>query len=493
MSDDLAFRPATELAELIRSGAIGSVELTHHFIERIERFDGDINAVVVRTFERALDDAATADAALARGEACGPLHGVPLTIKESYVMQDTPATWGIESQRDNVADADGLAVRRFRAAGAHFLGKTNVPVDLADVQSYNPIYGATSNPWNLERTPGGSSGGSAAALAAGFSALEAGTDIGGSIRTPAHFCGVFGHKPTWGIVPMSGHEIVPGVPDPDLSVCGPLARDAADLAVALDVMAGPTGRDAAAWRLELPAPGFSELCELRVAVWVNEDIAPVNAETAARVQAVADTLARLGATVSDSARPDFDLHKAQFIYQNLLTAVMSSGQPVSHIEKMRELAATLDPADMSTDAITARASVMSHREWIRHDFRRERLRGAWDAFFDEWDVLVCPQFAVPAIPHDHRPFAERTTLVDGEARPYMESVFWSGLVVASYLPSTCLPTGPSGDGLPIGVQIVGAPYRDHTTIECARRLAGEIGGFVPPPALQCPTARADDH
>ena len=187
MTQDLAFRPAMELAELVRSGAISCVELTRHCIERIERFDEDINAVVVRTFERALEDAAAADAALARGEASGPLHGLPLTIKESYVMQDTPATWGIEAQRDNVADVDGLAVSRFRAAGAHFLGKTNVPVGLADVQSYNPIYGTTNNPWNLERTPGGSSGGSAAALAVGFSALEAGSDIGGSIRTPAHF------------------------------------------------------------------------------------------------------------------------------------------------------------------------------------------------------------------------------------------------------------------------------------------------------------------
>ena len=214
MSQDLAFRSAQALAQLVRSGAISSVELTRHFIDRIERFDDDINAVVVRTFERALEDAAAADAALARSEAIGPLHGLPLTIKESYVMAGTPATWGIEAQRDNVADADGVAVGRFRAAGAHFLGKTNVPVDLGDIQSYNPIYGQTNNPWNLERTPGGSSGGSAAAVAAGFSALEAGSDIGGSIRTPAHFSGVFGHKPTWGIVPMSGHEVVAGVPGP---------------------------------------------------------------------------------------------------------------------------------------------------------------------------------------------------------------------------------------------------------------------------------------
>ena len=483
MTQDLAFRSAKALAALVRGGEISSVELTRHCIDRIERLDGDLNAVVVRTFERALEDAAAADAALARGEARGPLHGLPLTIKESYVMQGTPATWGIEAQRDNVAGADGVVVGRFRAAGAHFLGKTNVPVDLGDIQSYNPIYGTTNNPWNLERTPGGSSGGSAAAVAAGFCALEAGSDIGGSIRTPAHFCGIFGHKPTWGIVPMSGHELVAGVPDPDLSVCGPLARDAADLALALDVMAGPTEREATGWRLDLPEPGFRSLADLRVAVWTTEDIAPVSAETAARVAMVGETLAKLGARVSDTARPDFDVRKAQLVYENLLTAVMSSGQPASRIEQIRQRVETLDPDDMSADAVAARASVMSHREWIRHDFRRERLRRAWDAFFREWDVLVCPQFAVPAIPHDHRPFAERTTLVDGEARPYMESVFWSGLIIASYLPSTVLPTGPGSDGLPIGVQIAGAPYRDHTTIECARWIAEEIGGFVPPPAL----------
>ena len=483
MTQDLAFRSATDLAALVRRGEISSVELTRHFIDRIERLDGDINAVVVRTFDRALEDAAAADAALAGGDAKGPLHGVPLTIKESYVMRDTPATWGMESQRDNVADADGLAVSRFRAAGAHFLGKTNVPVDLADIQSYNPIYGTSNNPWNLEHTPGGSSGGSAAAMAAGFSALEAGSDIGGSIRTPAHFCGVFGHKPTWGIVPMSGHEVVPHVPDPDLSVCGPLARDAADLAMALDVMAGPTEREATGWRLDLPGPGFERIADLRVAVWRNEDIAPVSAETAERVDRVAQAFAKLGATVSDAARPDFDIRKAHLVYQNLLTAVMSSGQPASRIEKIRAHVETLDPADMSADAVAARASVMSHRDWIRHDFRRERLRRTWDAFFRDWDVLVCPQFAVPAIRHDHRPLAERSTVVDGAARPYMESVFWSGIVIASYLPSTCLPTGPSSEGLPIGVQIVGAPYRDHTTIECARQIAEEIGGFVPPPAL----------
>ena len=249
---DLEHRTATELVALLKSRELSSVELTEHFINRIEAHDGDINAVVVRTFDDARARAKDADAAIAAGRDLGPLHGLPMTIKESYVIADTPATWGIEGFRNNVATGDGLAVRRFRAAGAHFLGKTNVPVDLGDFQSYNPIYGTTGNPFDVSRTPGGSSGGSAAALTAGFTGLEAGSDIGGSIRNPAHFCGVYGHKPTYGIIPMQGHELVAGMPEADQAVCGPLARGAEDLHTALDIMAGPADREALGWRLELP-------------------------------------------------------------------------------------------------------------------------------------------------------------------------------------------------------------------------------------------------
>jgi len=325
------FHSALDLAAAIKRRELSSVELTRMYIDRIERHDGAINAVVVRVFERALEDAAAADRALARGSDFGPLHGLPMTIKESYVLQGTPATWGIERYRDNIAGHDGLAVQRFRAAGAHFLGKTNVPVNLADFQSYNPIYGVINNPWNTWRTPGGSSGGSAAALAAGFSALDVGSDIGGSIRNPAHFCGVYGHKPTWGIVPQSGHELIANVPDSDLSVCGPLARSAADLAMALDVMAGPVAREAVGWRLELPQLRFHTLRGLRVAVWANDVLAPVSRETEERVMALADTFRKLGATVSEVARPDIDLCKAHATYQSLLTAVISSAQPVEAI------------------------------------------------------------------------------------------------------------------------------------------------------------------
>ncbi len=480
MDDDVTYSSARALAERVNRGDVSAVELARHFIDRIERLDGPVNAVVVRTFEQALEDARAADAASSRGASVGPLHGVPMTIKESYVMAGTPATWGVEAYRDNVAETDGLAVSRFRAAGAVFLGKTNVPVDLGDFQSYNPIYGTTSNPFDLARTPGGSSGGSAAALAAGFCALEAGSDIGGSIRTPAHFCGVFGHKPTYGIVPQTGHELIAGVPDPDLTVCGPFARDAQDLALALDIMAGPAAREATGWRLALPEAGFSSLADLRVAVWPTEDLAGVGAETIERVERVASTLSRLGATVSGTARDEFDVRKAHLVYQNLLTAVMSSGQPAGRIEEIREYAATLDPNDMSDAAIAARAALMPHREWIRHNFRREKLRAAWDAFFEEWDVLVCPQMAGPAFEHDHRPFEERSLIVDGAERPYNESLFWAGLVIASYLPSTVFPTGLSAQGLPIGLQAVCAPYRDRSCMAFAALVTEEMGGFEQP-------------
>ena len=239
--------PAYILAEKIRNKEISSLELTEIFIARIEKYDDDINSVVVRTFEDAIDSAKSIDNS-SMDDSIGPLHGVPMTIKESYNIKGLSTSWGIPDYKGNIAKEDGLAVKRFKNAGAHFLGKTNVPLNLADFQSYNDIYGTTGNPWDIRKTPGGSSGGSAAALAAGFTSLEAGSDIGGSIRNPAHYCGVFGHKPSHAIIPSSGHELIPNVPEPDLSVCGPLARSAKDLEIALDIMAGPIERESKGYR-----------------------------------------------------------------------------------------------------------------------------------------------------------------------------------------------------------------------------------------------------
>jgi amidase len=478
---ELAFSTAGELAGRIRSKELSSLELCDYFIERIERFDGDINAVVVRDFERAREAARQADAALAAGDAPGPLHGVPMTIKESYDLAGLPTTWGLPVFKDNIAGHDSESVRAYREAGAVFLGKTNVPLNLADFQSYNEIYGTTGNPWDLDRTPGGSSGGSAAALAAGLTGLESGSDIGGSIRNPAHFCGVYGHKPTWGIVPPQGHALPGMVGGPDIAVCGPLARSADDLALAMGVLAGPEPLNRPGWKLELPRPQKTKLSQFKVALWPTDALAPVAQEVADRIASVGEILAKAGATVSDTARPNFDPRDSHATYLQHLNSIMSAGMPDDVFRYMQEEAEKLDPEDQSPQALNLRAMVLSHRDWIRADHTRERLRYIWREFFDEWDLLICPQMATAAFPHDHSQLSARTLEVDGEQRPYFEQLFWSGLVTGSYLPSTVFPSGPSAEGLPIGLQAVGAEYQDLCTIDFARLLANEIGGFVAPP------------
>ena len=478
----IAFESAVQLAARIRNKEISSRELTALYIERIEKYDDQINAVVVRTFSEARAAADAADAALARGESFGSLHGVPISIKESYVIKGTSATWGIEAFRNNIASADGLAVQRFKAAGAHFLGKTNVPVDLADFQSYNPIYGTTGNPWDTTRTPGGSSGGSAAALAAGFTALEAGSDIGGSIRNPAHFCGVYGHKPTYGIVPMQGHELVANLPEADLAVCGPLARSADDLKLALSIMSGPAEREALGWSLNLPAADITTLKDFRVAVWATDPLAPVAEEVEDRSMQVGAMLERLGAQVSYDARPNFDLDAAVRNYQTLLQSVMTAAWDNQAVAKMQTKVAALEPNDLSLDAVNARAAVLSHRDWIRSNGRREKLRRAWADFFKDWDILICPQMATAAFSHDHRPFSERSLSVDNEPQPYFQQLMWAGMIVNAYLPSTVFPTGLSTEGLPIGLQAVSAPFRDYRCIEFAKLVTEQMGGFVAPTA-----------
>ena len=477
----IEFESACKLAKKIRNKEISSRELTDLYVERIERLDGDLNAVVVRDFEGARAAADQADQAIAEGREVGPLHGVPMTIKEAYNIAGLPTTWGVPPLKDNIAAEDSESVKRLKAAGAHFLGKTNVPLQLGDFQSYNEIYGTTRNPWNTERTPGGSSGGSAAALAAGLCGLESGSDVGGSIRNPAHFCGVYGHKPTWNIVPQQGHALPGMLATPDIAVVGPLARSAEDLALCLDVVSGPDPLVEGGWRLALPPPRHGKLSDYRVALWPTDPMAPVAKEVADRVQQVGERLAALGATVSDSARPAFDTARSHETYLHMLGGVMSAGLPEEVLAAMEEVAAGLDPEDRSYDAVTARASVQKHGEWVRHNNRREGLRMAWHDFFEDWDILLCPQMATAAFEHDHRPMHERTLSVDGSAQAYFEQLFWAGLVTVAYLPSTVFPTGASSDGLPIGLQAVSAEYADHTCIDFARLLADEIGGFVPPP------------
>ena len=475
----LAFASATDIAERIRRRELGSLEATDYFIERIERLDGDVNAVAVRDFDRARSAARAADNA---GGSNGPLHGVPMTVKEGYHVAGLPTTFGYPQLHNNTPDWDSDCVARYKAAGAVVLGKTNMAFAGADFQTYNDVYGTTNNPWDLERIPGGSSGGSSAALAAGLTPLEAGSDIGGSIRNLAHFCGVYGHKPTFGVVSQTGHStMISRGPATDLVVCGPMARCAEDLSLSLDVVAGPSDLDAPGWRLDLPRPTKTNLADYRVAIWADDPNAPVDRDIAERARSIGETLAGLGARVSDTARPGFDARRGFETYLELLHSVMAAGVSREQHEKNLRHAAATDPADRSDRAIMSRAMVLSHAGWLGANGRRETLRRAWREFFEDWDILICPQMAVTAFPHDHSPFQGRTVTVNGQPQPYFQQLFWSGLVTGPYLPSTVFPGGTSGEGLPIGLQAVGAAYHDHVTIEFTRLLAREIGGFQAPP------------
>ncbi len=475
---ELGFLPATKLAALVRRGTVGCVELLDHFIARAERLDPRLNAVVVRDFERARQTARVMDRQRKTG-AFGPLRGVPMTVKESFNIAGLPTTCGYVERRNDVAELDALPVARLRAAGAVIFGKTNVPVGLADWQSFNPVYGATNNPWNVDHTPGGSSGGGAAAVAAGISGLELGSDIGGSVRVPAHYCGLFGHKPTWGLCPSRGHFVVAAAVT-DISVIGPLARSADDLALVLDPIDQPDPAETAL-SVRLPAARARTIKELRVAVWASQPGQPTDTESVAKIEELARFLRRSGAKVSLTARPAFDPVEAFHIYLRALNAALSARMDEAMLARMREGAARLSADDMSADAVMLRTVDLTHRDWLRLNERRFQVRRAWGAFFQDWDVLLCPVIATPALPHMQRGETwERRIAVNGAEMPYNDMLFWPGLTCGFHLPASVAPIGVAKSGLPIGVQIVGPLYGDRTTIQVARLLEKAWQKFVPP-------------
>ena len=332
---DLHFKSAAEIARLIRERKIGTVETLEHFLARVERYNPRLKAIVWLDAARARERARAADAALAKGEIWGPLHGVPMTIKESYNVAGSPTTWGDPNLTNNITDTSALAVERLEKAGVVLFGKTNVPLLLADHQSYNAIYGTTNNPWDLSRTPGGSSGGSAAALAAGLTGIEAGSDIGGSIRNPAHFCGVFGLKPTWGVVAPKGQALPGSYAYADMSVIGPLGRGADDLEIALDVMAGADEIDGIAWKPDLPVCGAASLKDFRIAVKLRDPNCEVETEYVDKLQALVDALAKRGARVTE-AEPQLDTARLREMYILLLRAATSARTPEEDTERWRK-------------------------------------------------------------------------------------------------------------------------------------------------------------
>ena len=479
---DIAFNPAHRLAGMIRSREIGCLELLNHYLARIERFNPALNAIIWMDVEGAKARAAKADTALAKGEMWGPLHGLPMTIKESFDLLGSPTTWGIPAMRNNISHSNSVAAQRLLNAGAVIFGKTNVPLLLADWQSFNEIYGTTNNPWDLTKTPGGSSGGSSAALAAGLTALELGSDIGASIRNPAHYCGVMGHKPTWGIVPPRGQTVAASLAQSDISVSGPLARTVEDLALALGTLAGPDTLDEAGWRLVLPKPKKTKLADYRIAVMARDPNCAVDEEYAERIIALGRALEKAGAKVSYDARPAIDMRRSHQIYIKLLRGVTTARLAPDIFADWQRKAAALSPKDESYRAQVTRAAVMLHRDWLAAHEERTKMRWAWHDFFKEWDVLLTPAAAGPAWPHDQKgERIDRKIIVNGKPEDTNDQLFWAGISGIVLLPSTVTPLGLNKAGLPLGVQIIGDHLQDLTTIETARLVVEQIGGFVPPP------------
>ncbi|HXZ86041.1 MAG TPA: amidase, partial [Myxococcota bacterium] len=454
---ELAFTTATELAGMLRRRELSSRELLELLLARVAKHGKALNAVVTLDEERARADAAAADEELARGRVRGPLHGLPMTIKDTFETAGLRTTAGAPDLAQHVPERDADAVARLRRAGAVIFGKTNVPFMAGDWQSWNEIFGTTNNPWNPARVPGGSSGGAAAAVATGETPLELGSDIGGSIRVPSHWSGVFGHKPSWGIVPQRGH--IPPLPgmlaQPDLNVCGPLARSVEDLSLALDVLAGPVELDAAGWRLELPPPRRTRLSDYRVAACFHDDAYPVDASVRSRLEAAVEELRRAGAKLQVLPKLPFDLRAARRAYETLLFPLMGASFPPAALDALRELAAKAPADDGSPMVAQARDMTASHGEWLRANEERERLRALMHAQFREFDVLLLPVNQLPAIPHMHEPpMPLRTLSVNGKTIPYIDLLSWICLATMCKLPATVAPVGRTPDGLPVGIQIV---------------------------------------
>ena len=481
-SVELAFAGAVEAAAAIRSRRVSSVELTHLTLARIGTYNAALNAVVNVLTEDALAAARAADEAIARGAATGPLHGVPVLIKDAFEIRGVRTTAGAPPLKDYVPTEDSEAVARLRTAGAVILGNTNVPPMLGDWQSDNPIYGRTNNPWDLGRTPGGSSGGSAAALAAGFAYLAMGSDIGGSIRVPAHFCGVYGLKPTLELVPQRGHIPPPPFqrpqPSTELAVAGPMARTAPDLALALEVLGGPAAPEAIAYRWRLPAPRHYALRQYRVGYVLDDPRCPVGSDVKAVLARAVEALGRSGVRLERGWPPEVDPWAQYRTYYYLLMAAIGAPED----DEVKELPARAAAGDDSLAMLRARALTDTHARFREVQAQRLRAQEIWQGFFRDHDGFLMPTAFVPAFPHDGRPWNERRLRTPEGERAYEELLFWISFATMTGLPAVTAPVGLTGEGLPVGIQIMGPYLEDATPIDLAARMGDVVGGFERPPA-----------
>ena len=479
---DLVFKPALELGRLLKARKVSAKELLRACLDQYAKHNAAVNAVVVTDLDRAFKSAEAADRRLKRGAALSPFDGVPMTAKESFNWSGTPTTFGDPALANNIAKDDADVIIRLTGAGAVLYGKTNVPLDLSDWQSFNAVYGTTNNPWDLTRTPGGSSGGAAAALATGMSAIEVGSDIGASIRNPAHYCGVFGHKPTYGLVSYRGHARPGEVSVADITVAGPLARSARDLTALMGLLQGPGLPEARGLRAALPKAEQKSLKDFRVAVKLNSEVAEVDALVSGKIAKLAEALAKRTKKISFEAAPAFSDHENYQIYITLLRATAAKRLSDKQYEDSVVKAKTLADDDRSYVAMMTRAFALSHRDWLRVHERRNQMRLLWDAFFEDWDVLICPAASTTAFKHDQvGERHERFITVNGKQVSGIDQRFWAGYSCGYYLPSTVVPLGLASDGLPVGVQIITREFDDFKALRFAELLEKEFGGFIAPP------------
>jgi amidase len=481
---DLDYATATQLTRAIRDRTVSSRELLGHLLGRVEQRNPALNAIVALDTDRARAAASAADAATARGDAAGPLHGLPMTVKDVWESEGLVTTAGAAELKEYVPAADALAVGRLKAAGAIIFGKSNTPLYAGDFQTFNDVYGITRNPWDLTRTAGGSSGGAAAAIAAGLTPLELGSDIGGSIRNPAHYNGVYGLKPSWGVVPSRGH--IPGPPgslvETDINCGGPLARSLEDLRTALSVVAGPVPEDAAGWHLHLDrGPEIGTVTLVRVATVFAEgnDLLPVARDVRASLESFASRLAGAGVPV-DAVPLPVPLADGLRSWQELVLPIIGTGLSDEDFAAFAELEAV--PGD-DPMLIAGRALASRYRSWARANADRQRQRAAWATLFQHYDVVLAPVMPTTAFPHDtDRPITDRVVDVDGTAVPHLIAMAWCGAIGSVLLPVVTLPIGPTAGGLPVGVQVIGPFLSDLRLLQIAELLQAAAGtAFIPPP------------
>jgi len=476
---EASFLPVYQAAAQLARGEATALALVDACHAAWAARNGDINAIVLADFEAARRAAAQSDERRRAGQTLGPLDGIPFSIKESFDVAGWPTTCGSPARRDHRAASDAVVVERLRAQGAVLLGKTNVPLGLRDWQSYNAIYGTTRNPHDLSRTPGGSSGGSAAAVCAGLSYFDIGSDIGSSLRNPAHYCGVFSHKSSHGIVPLRGHgNAAAGFAAQDINVAGPVARSAFDLELVLRTIAGPDAADAPAWQIALPPCDHARLADFRVAVLPTHPLAEVDATVSGAIEGLGQWLARQGAQVEWNVRPDFDAEALWRTYVLLLRATTSLYMDdAAFADALGKAHGAGD--DYATLQFTG--ATLSHRDWLLLQHARAQFAAAWQRFFADYDVLLCPAASTTAFPLNEsgEPW-QRTIDVNGRAWPLTSQLFWAGYSGLCGLPSTVAPIGPARDGLPVGVQIVAPRFGDMTSLRFAQLLEAAGHAFRPP-------------